>query len=56
MSLLIKAGRIIDPSQNLDRVADLLVRAGRIDKIEPDINTRDAETIIDARGLIVAPG
>lgn len=53
--LLIKNGRIIDPSQNLDRVADLLVEDGKITAIESQIENSQAE-VIDAKGLIVSPG
>ena len=53
-TLLIKGGHVIDPSQDLDATADVLIENGRIaelGKVE-----RVAEQTIDARGLIVAPG
>lgn len=51
---LIKNARVIDPSQGLDRTADILVEAGIIKKIgETDA---DAGRVIDASGLIAAPG
>lgn len=51
---LIKNARVIDPSQGLDRTADILVEAGIIKKI----GKIDAEAgrVIDASGLIAAPG
>lgn len=55
MNLLIKNGRVLDPSQNLDRVADVLIEDGRIAAIETSIQNADAE-IVDASGLVVAPG
>ena len=55
MNLLIKNGRVLDPSQNIDRVADVLIEDGRIAAIETSIENSDAE-IVDASGLIVAPG
>ncbi len=55
MNLLIKNGRVIDPSQNLDRVAEVLIEDGRIAAIENSIENADAE-IVDASGLVVAPG
>ena len=55
MNLLIKNGRVLDPSQNIDRVADVLIEDGRIAAIETSIENSDAE-IVDARGLVVAPG
>jgi dihydroorotase len=53
--LLIKSGRVIDPSQNLDEVRDILVRDGVVDQIASSLVARDAE-VFDAGGLIVAPG
>ena len=58
-TLLIKNGRVIDPSQNIDRVADVLIKDGRIAAIETSIDQSefgaDAE-IVDVSGLVVAPG
>jgi dihydroorotase len=53
-SILIKAGRLIDPSQQLDRVANLLLRDGRIAAYDAGENGH--ELVIDAAGKIVAPG
>lgn len=53
-SLLIKNGRVIDPSQNLDRVTNLLIRDRTIAAYDAEPSA-DA-TVIDASGRIVAPG
>ncbi len=53
--LLIKNGRVVDPSQNLDAPAQVLIRDGRIAKVAERISAADAE-VFDAKGLIVAPG
>ena len=53
--LIIKGGRVIDPSTGLDAVHDVAVSAGKIAAVEPAIAGNAAETI-DARGKIVAPG
>jgi dihydroorotase len=53
--LVIKGGRVIDPSQALDAVRDVAIIGGRIAAVEADIAADAAETI-DARGKIVAPG
>src|SRR5437868_6388642 len=55
MKLLIKGGRIVDPSQSIDKVADLLIEAGRVKAVGNDLAGDDAE-IFDASGLVVAPG
>lgn len=52
--MIIKNGRVIDPSQNLDKITDIEIRNGKIYKIGK-INSKDKE-IINAEGLIVAPG
>lgn len=51
---LIQGGRVIDPSQRLDRVTNLLIENGRIAALDASLNGQDQ--VIDARGLIVAPG
>lgn len=53
-SLLLKSGRVIDPSRKLDAVADLLIRDGRI--IEIGDLRESADTVIDCTRLIVSPG
>jgi dihydroorotase len=53
--LLIKGGRVIDPSVGLDAVRDVAIARGRIVAVEANIAGDAAETI-DARGKIVAPG
>jgi len=53
--LLIKGGRIIDPSQQMDRTADLLIEDGLVKSIDDSISIEGVE-ILDAAGLIVAPG
>jgi dihydroorotase len=53
--LLIKGGRVIDPSAGLDGIRDVAIAGGKIVAVEADI-TGDASQTIDARGKIVAPG
>ena len=53
-SLLIQNGRVIDPSQQMDRVTNLLVENGRISGY--DIAPGRQDRILDAAGKIVAPG
>ena len=56
MKLLIKNGRVIDPSQNLDKVADLLIENGRIANIGENLDAAGAVRVLAADGKIVAPG
>jgi dihydroorotase len=53
--LMIKGGRVIDPSVGLDAIRDVAIVGGRIAAVEANI-TADASETIDARGKIVAPG
>jgi dihydroorotase len=53
--LVIKGGRVIDPSVGLDGVRDVAIAGGRIAAVEAGIIGDAAETI-DARGKIVTPG
>ena len=55
MTILIKNGRVLNPSENLDKVMDLLVEDGRIKEKKEQIET-DADKIIDAKGCYVMPG
>lgn len=53
--LVIKNGRVVDPSQGIDRVCDLAVEDGTIREIGDGISTVGSEQF-DASELIVAPG
>src|SRR4051794_18860087 len=55
MITCIRNGRVIDPAQNLDQVADLWVRDGRVAGVgpRPDLH---ADRTLDAAGKIVCPG
>ncbi len=54
--LLLRGGRLVDPSQGLDRVGDLLLRDGRIESCGETIATPADADVIDCTGLVVAPG
>ncbi len=53
--LLIKHGRVVDPSQRLDAGLNVLVADGKVARLAERIEDRDAE-VLDATGLVVAPG
>ena len=56
MSLLIKGGRVIDPSQDIDNVADVYIKNGKIKEIAEDLDVPAKTEIVDASGKIVCPG
>ncbi|MEY4386235.1 MAG: Dihydroorotase [Verrucomicrobiota bacterium] len=57
-SLLLTAGRIIDPANRRDEVADLLILAGKIAAIGAEAAKRAPAGVkkLDAKGLVVCPG
>ncbi len=56
-NLLIKNGRVIDPSQRLDQTTDVLILNGKVEKIQPGQSApREDVEVLDAKGLIVTPG
>ncbi|MBT9331611.1 dihydroorotase [Paracidobacterium acidisoli] len=55
--LLIRAGRLLDPANGVDKSADLLLREGKVAAIDAPGRIKAAGAdLIDAKGLIVAPG
>ena len=56
--LAITGGRVIDPAQGIDRVADVLISNGTIVCIAESSsdNVHDGYEVIDASGMIVSPG
>src|SRR5262249_58116220 len=53
--LVIKGGRVIDPSLGLDAVRDVAIAKGKIAAVDANIAGDAAETI-DAGGKLVVPG
>jgi len=58
VSLLIQGGRIIDPSQGIDEIGNLLIRDGKISWLEGGeiIPPRPRHDVLYAEGMIVCPG
>ena len=54
--LLLKGGRVIDPSQGHDAVADVLIQDGKISQVSANIAGPDGSDTIDVSGKVVAPG
>ncbi|MEI6631945.1 MAG: amidohydrolase family protein, partial [bacterium] len=55
MRLLIKAGRVIDPANKIDAVADILIEDNKIALVDKQIKISTDRTI-EAQGKIVMPG
>jgi len=56
MWALLKNGRIIDPSQGIDRVGDLLIENGRVSNVNSNDLDPARGSVYDCTGLVVAPG
>ncbi len=56
MNIHIKNGRVIDPKNNIDAQQDLFIAAGKIAAIGSAPAGFVADKVIDASGLVVAPG
>ena len=54
-SMLIRGGRVIDPANGIDKVADILVENGKVAAIGENIACENVQ-VIDASGKVVAPG
>ncbi len=56
-TLLIRGGRVIDPANELDQIADVLLADGKIQAVGPRSRAESsADRVIDASGCIVCPG
>lgn len=54
--LLLKGGHVIDPKNDVNRVADVAIRDGKIARIADDIPASEARRVADVKGLYVTPG
>ena len=56
MNIHIRNGRLIDPKNNIDAVCDVYIANGRIAALGAAPDGFAADQVIDATGLVVAPG
>lgn len=54
--LLIKGGRLIDPSQGIDGIHDLLIEDGVVSGVARHIEPPEHADVMDATGMVVSPG
>lgn len=54
--LLVRGGRVIDPSRRFDAMADVAIAKGRIAAVQPSIPASAAGEVVDAAGALVTPG
>lgn len=54
--MLIRGGRVVDPSQKLDAVLDVLLVDGLVARLGEGLDAPEGAETVDASGLVVAPG
>lgn len=54
--LLIRGGRVVDPSQGIDAVLDVLVMEGKVALLGAGLDLPPEARVLDARGMVVTPG
>jgi dihydroorotase len=54
--LVLKGGRVVDPSTNLDGLHDIAIENGKIARIAPGIPDTEAARVIEVGGKLVTPG
>ncbi|MBK5187844.1 MAG: amidohydrolase family protein, partial [Gemmatimonadaceae bacterium] len=54
--VLLVGGHVIDPASGRDEVADVLLRAGRIEAIGRSLGHPDGAEVLDCAGAFVSPG
>ena len=54
--LILKGGRVIDPSQNLDGIADVAFTDGKVAAVGKDLKGSAGTELRDVKGSIVSPG
>jgi dihydroorotase len=55
-SILLRGGRVVDPSQKLDAKRDVLITDGQVERIRARIEVPDGIRVVDCGGLVVCPG
>ncbi len=56
LDLILKGGRVIDPANKIDRVADVGIRDGKIAKVHAFIDRSEGVRVVDVSEFIVTPG
>jgi dihydroorotase len=54
--ILIRGGRVIDPSRGADGIADVYLEEGKVASVGRDIGSPDDALVLNAVGKIVTPG
>ncbi|MEJ2540122.1 MAG: dihydroorotase [Gemmatimonadota bacterium] len=55
-ALLLRGGRVVDPSQSLDEVRDVLLLDGVVTESAPGLDVPEGARVLDCTGRVVTPG
>ena len=55
-SILLKGGYVIDPANNINRRMDILVKDGKIARVDNNIPASEAEQVVDVSKYYITPG
>jgi dihydroorotase len=55
-TMVIKGGHVIDPRNNIDAVMDIAILDNKIARVAKSIDEKQAELVVDAKGLYITPG
>jgi dihydroorotase len=56
MNILLKGGRLIDPTTGVDEHRDLMIIDGRIDRVAPSLSAKAGAKAVDLKGAWIVPG
>jgi dihydroorotase len=56
LDLILKGGRVIDPANEIDKVADVGIKDGKIAEVKAFIDRSAADHVVDVSEFIVTPG
>jgi dihydroorotase len=54
--LLLKGGHVIDPANEIDKVMDVAISAGKVAAVAENLPASEAGKVVDVSGLYVTPG
>ena len=54
--VLLQGGHVIDPKNNIDRVMDVAISAGKVARVAANIPAAEAAKVVNVTGLYVTPG
>src|SRR5215213_8321399 len=56
LDVILRGGRVLDPGQGIDRVADLGFRGGKVAALEDSLPAEGGAVVVDVAGHLVLPG